>query len=170
MNSPETTSSTSAYPVHKPRISRLIAALGILLVALIVFWAGTAVGYRQAEFSYRWGSHYQDAFAGPGGPFAFRADPDALDAAHGASGTVIGINPPVIAVKRGSEAEKVVVIGPATAIRRLRSQATTTDIHVGDMVIAIGEPDQDGRIVATLIRILPPPPDASTSTAAANAH
>jgi hypothetical protein len=143
--------------------SRMISVLGILLAALVIFWAGTAVGYRQAEFSYRWSNHYTDVFGG-GSPFAFRPDADDLAAANGAAGKVVAVNLPQVTVKNPDQAEKVILISPATVIRRLHAVATTTDIRPGDVLIAIGSPDAEGRIVATFVRLMPPPPTDASGT------
>ena len=138
-------------------LSRMIVVLGILLVALLIFWAGTAVGERRSEFAGRWDDNYTGTFGGPGSPFAPGMNRDNTVAANGAFGTVVGVNSQLIAVKGPNEAEKIVVIGPDTVIRQFHSLATTSDIKVGQTMIAIGDPDSQGRISATFIRIVPPP-------------
>ena len=138
--------------------TRLVTILGILLVALVIFGAGMSVGYNKAQFSSDWSNHYSDMFGGMRSPFAVTPDSDDISAANGAAGTVIAVNLPTIAVKGQNEVEKIIVIGPSTVIRQFRSPATTTDIHVGDTLIGIGEPDSEGRIVATFVRLIPPPP------------
>ncbi len=152
--------------MQSAKFTRLIAVLGILVIALAIFWAGMAVGYRQAQFSSRWGDHYRETFGGPSSPFMMPfsvSDNDDIRTANGAAGQVIGINLPRIAVKGPDEAEKIVVLGSDTVIRRFRDPATTTDIALGDMMIAIGSPDEQGRIVATFVRIVPPPTGFSAS-------
>lgn len=142
--------------------ARMTALLGILVVALIIFAAGVSVGYRKATFSQRWTAHYGDVFGGPGSPFFFAridkdGDGDFMAASNGAAGKVIAVRYPSVAVKGPNEVEKVVIVGTSTIVRQMRSQGSTTDIRVGDMMTAIGQPDDQGRIVATFVRILPPP-------------
>ncbi len=150
--------------LQSKRYSRLLASLGILLVALIVFAAGIIVGYRKAEFSYRWSNNYYRNFGGPSSPFGLSdADDNALSP-HGAFGTVIGVNLPSFAVRGPDEAEKIVIIGPQTVIRSMRNPATTSDIRTGQSVIIIGEPDEQGQIDASFVRIVPPPPSSASTT------
>jgi hypothetical protein len=58
----------------------------------------------------------------------------------------------------------VIVIGSDTIIAQMRSQATSTDIKVGDNVVVVGEPNDQGQIIAKLIRLMPPMPMMGTST------
>ena len=137
--------------------SRLIALLAILVAALVVFWAGTVVGYRQAAFSHQWDDNYAMQFGGPRSPFGMMSDgDDSTLSPHGAFGTVVGFNFPTMIVKGPSEAEKKITLNDSTVVRRFRSFATTTDIKPGETVVVIGEPDSQGGITASLIRIVPP--------------
>ena len=131
-----------------------MTALGILLVVLIIFAAGIFVGYHEADFSGSWSDNYMHNFGGPESPFGLRDTDDNTPTPHGAFGTVIGVNLPSFAVKGPDEAEKVIVISPQTIIRAMHAQASTTDIHIGEMVVIIGEPDQQGQINASFVRII----------------
>ncbi len=141
-----------------PLSSRVIIVCSIVLVALVIFWAGTLVGYTKAQYSMRWGSHYAENFGGPRSPFGMmgmmRPSGDRVDAANGAAGTVIAVNLPTVAIKGPNEAEKVILIGNKTMIRRFRDQATSTDIHVGDMLVVIGTPNEQGQIAASFVRLM----------------
>jgi hypothetical protein len=153
--------------LQSEKYSKLITTLGILLAVLVIFGAGVFVGYRKADFSYRWSDNYYRDFGGPHSPFAPTGTSDADDNAptpHGAFGTVIGVNLPNFAVKGPNEAEKVIVIGPQTVIRSMHNLGTTTDIKMGQSVIIIGEPDDQGQINASFVRIMPPPPPSSYPT------
>lgn len=142
-----------------PSVSKLIKTLGILLAALLIFWAGTAVGSREARFAHDWGNNYMDQFGGPGSPLVPNSDrDDSFASAHGAFGEIVGVRLPVIIVKGPAESEKTVTVNGATAIRRFRSMATTTDLVTGETVVVIGEPDSKGDIQASLIRIMPAMP------------
>ena len=138
----------------------LFKALSVLLAILIIFSAGLFVGYRKAEFSYHWSNNYYRDFGGPHSPFGMMSGgDDATPNPHGAFGTVVSVNLPSIAVKGPREAEKVIIIGPRTIVHLLRNLATSSDIHAGQSIIVVGEPDEQGQIQASFIRILPPPPD-----------
>ena len=43
----------------------VLLAIAALVVLLFVFKTGVFVGYRKAEYSYRWGENYHRNFAGP---------------------------------------------------------------------------------------------------------
>ncbi len=57
--------------------------IGGMAIFLVVFKLGTLVGFRKANFSYRWGENYHENFAGPRqGFFKGFNDRDFIDA-HG---------------------------------------------------------------------------------------
>jgi hypothetical protein len=154
---------------HLSPAARALTVVCTLLVLIVVFWAGTAVGRKQAEFGYRWDKHYFEVFDTKMSPFAGRMMAgrnmmfvDSSTLPNGATGKVVAINLPTIAVLDPSNTEKVIVIAPDTAIRRIHSTASSTDLRIGDAITAIGSPDAQGRILATFIRIMP----MSTSSAA----
>ncbi len=138
------------------KYAHLLRYLSFAFAGLIIFGAGIYIGHKATAFSYQWGANYAREFGGPRSPFGGEID-DAPSMPHGAFGAVIGVNFPSFAIKGPHEAEKIILIGTSTLIRALRAEASTTDIHVGSAVIVIGEPDDHGRINATLIRIMPPP-------------
>jgi len=138
-------------------ISRIVIALGFLAAVLFVFWAGTQIGYRRAMYSFRWSDNYSKQFAPPFSPFGFDPGKDAIISSNGAFGSVAAVRLPDIVVKGRGEVEKVVVVNSRTVIRRFHAAATSTDIRVGDTVLVLGEPDQEGRITASLVRIVPAP-------------
>ena len=144
--------------------NRLIKTLGILLIALFIFWAGTVVGYKKASFSYHWSDNYARNFGGPGSPFIDSDDSPVNP--NGAFGTVVAIKLPTIVIKGPKEAEKIVDMNPDVFVRRLHDNASSTDLHIGDTVVVIGSPDEFGHVHASFIRILPnptPPMYASSS-------
>ncbi|MFA6476074.1 MAG: hypothetical protein WCV68_01515 [Candidatus Paceibacterota bacterium] len=135
-----------------------IWTLVTIIAVLVVFQAGRFVGFHQASFSYRMGDNYYRAFEGgpreggmmKGNPFGD------LPGGHGAVGKVIKVNLPNIVISTPDNLEKTVFLGENTSIRRFRDNASSSEIKVGDMVVVIGEPNQDSVIEANLIRLLPP--------------
>lgn len=156
-------------------VRRSVAGLVALLLALIIFWAGTAVGYRKAMFSYRWHSHYAEQFAGDRSPLALFHDGDADNTPnpHGAFGMIASVQLPLIVIKGPAEAEKTIVVTSETVVRDEHDPAASTTLAAGQGVVVIGRPDDQGRVVASFIRIIPPPPffddGASPSSAAPSA-
>lgn len=135
--------------------SKIIYIIGGLLVALVIFQAGIFVGYRNAAFSISWDkAHYGNA-RDPKSIFApFGRDMDDRNP-HGAIGEVISVQFPTLMIKGPSGNEAIVLIGSTTSIRNMRNQASTSDIKIGDQIVTVGDPDEQGQIRATLIRIMP---------------
>lgn len=135
--------------------ARTLVVVCILLVLILVFWAGSAVGYRQADFAFRWDRHYGDMFMGPGSPFGMRPMRGEIFQANGASGTIVAVNLPFIAVQSPNQTEKVLVVGTSTIIRIAHAVGSTTDMRVGAIVTAVGTPDAQGRIIVSFMRVMP---------------
>lgn len=132
----------------------ILKIIGILIIILVIFQAGVFVGYKKSEFSKHWGDNYSIIFGErrgiPGMPFI-----DDLTPAHGVTGKIIKIDLPSFIVEGTDNIEKSVLIKDDTSIRQSRSNFKASDLKVGDFVIVIGAPDQNGQIEAELIRITP---------------
>ncbi len=138
---------------------KAVVILGILFVALVIFGAGILVGYDKGEFSERWDKNYSEIMGGQRSPFyANMMGNNPTPIAHGASGQVIAINLPSIAIRGPEEIEKVVIISSTTIIRSMHENASSSDIKIGSWITAIGSPDAKGQINTSFIRIMPPPP------------
>ncbi len=135
--------------------TRILYALGILLIVLVIFQAGMFTGYRRAMFLAQMDSNYRRDLHDPRSLFApFMHGPDEANS-HGAVGEIVSVNLPLVMVKGGSTAEEIVMINPGTTIRRFHDTATTSDLRAGEQVVVVGNPDSDGRIQAQFVRILP---------------
>ncbi len=139
--------------------SKLIKILVALLVLAIIFWAGTMIGYRKAEFSYRFSDNYFRNFGmnsrTPGGMMGI-PNPDDLIGGHGATGKVVSLNLPNMIVSDSNNTEKNILITNETLIRSARSTVASTSIKADDFVVVIGTPNDNGTITANLIRIMFP--------------
>jgi hypothetical protein len=136
-------------------LKSVIIGLGILLVLLVVFKAGTMVGVRKAIFSCRWSDNYHKNFGGPkGGVFQGFNDKDFMDA-NGVSGQIVKIDSSDVMINDEDGIEKVVFIDQSTSIRRGRDNIKITDLNTNDFIVVIGDPNQSGQIVAKLIRVMP---------------
>src|SRR3989338_3271079 len=144
----------------------IIAVLFALALIVGVFSAGIAVGYRKARFSYAWGENYDRNFGGPRhGIFGMREGAQFTDA-HGTFGQIIQIDPRSssrldtirITIKGRDNIEKILLVDHATSIQRMRVAVQPEDLAVDDSIIAIGEPNEFGQIVAKFIRVMPPMP------------
>ena len=182
MNNNKTTSNKNEIPKISNGVNKLFQSrvfkrvtLGVaaFIILLIVFGLGTFVGFRKANFSYRWGENYHQNFAGPrGGFFGDFGGKDFINA-HGVIGQIIKIDPSTgstsspqassgqaatLIIKGMDNIEKIVLIEDDTIIERLRETLKTTDLKVDDTVVVIGQPNDAGQIEAKFIRLMPPPP------------
>lgn len=124
--------------------------------------AGTMVGFRKADFSYRWGDNYHQNFAGPRGGFMSGFGQGDFVDSHGAFGQIIKIDGSTIIMNGADNVEKVIVTNSDTVIRSLRDNIKLTDLKVNDNIVVIGQPDNNGQIEAKLIRLMPPLPPHPT--------
>ena len=124
-----------------------------------------AVGFFKGEFSERWDEHYMGMMSGPRSPFsAFSDSGSRAPSPHGTAGQVVSATSDQVVVQGPGDTESLVVISPQTIIRSFHQQGTTTDIKAGSWITAIGSPDENGRLVATFIRIMPAPQQMMTTT------
>ena len=137
---------------------KVLCGVGVALVLVLVFHAGVLLGYHKANFSYRWGENYHRNFGGPKGGFVGMGmrmmGGDYLNP-RGTFGKVIKVELPVVVVQGRDDAEKSIVISSDTVIRRFQDTLKDTDIKVGDSLVVIGEPNNNGQINAKLIRMIP---------------
>jgi hypothetical protein len=146
-------------------------ALSISAIAVIclVFGGGMYVGYRKARFSYQWGENYHKNFGGPRGGFMGDFGGKDLINANGVAGQIMKIDPstssgqsPVLVIRGRDNVEKIVVIKNDTVINRLNETVKLSALKVGDFVVVIGEPNDNGQIDAKFLRTIP---ESASSTA-----
>jgi hypothetical protein len=127
----------------------IIGILAVLILVLFSFRAGMVVGYHQAQFTARW----QD-FHGPGP--GFLRD-------HGITGVVSSVNrvsdatTSIIIHDVHDSVDKTALVSAQTAIFAEPSQLATTSsdaIRAGQTIDVVGWPNNDGDIVAGVIRVL----------------
>lgn len=141
--------------------ARIVYAILALIVLLIVFRAGMIVGYHKAKFSFQMGENYYRMFEGTEHrgmpPFnVFDGERD-LPNAHGVVGKIIRVEPDTLSVIGKDDVEKTVLISKETSIRKFRQTIHIDELKLGDDIVVIGTPNDNGEIVAQLIRIIPPP-------------
>lgn len=134
----------------------LLIVIGALILILAGFKAGELVGFRKANFSYRWAENYNRNFAGPRGGFMNQFFDKEYVNAHGTIGQIIKIDGDTLIIKGQNDVEKTVLISDKTAINKLRGNIKVSDLKVDDLVVVIGSPNNNGQIEAKLVRIMPP--------------
>ncbi|MBP6858248.1 MAG: hypothetical protein KBC33_00235 [Candidatus Pacebacteria bacterium] len=156
-----------ARSLQSAKTSSIIRVMIALFVLIVVFWMGVTVGWRKAEFSYRFSDNYYRSFGGhersPIGKIGM-PDPDDLINGHGAVGKVISVNLPTVIVSDANGVEKSIRITNDTVVRSGRGGIASTTITDHDFIVVIGNPDTTGLITAKLIRVMPPPPAFATTS------
>ncbi|HET8575217.1 MAG TPA: hypothetical protein VFM02_03560 [Candidatus Paceibacterota bacterium] len=163
------------------RVSETARGIMIGLVVAIFLFAlfqfGVFVGYQKAHFSGRLGDNYRKNFENahqgdPGDFFGGRM----LPGGHGASGEIVSIALPKLVIAGPNNLEKTVVVNDETLVREFRNAIKTSDLKVGDHVVVLGTPDDQGQVNAKFIRVMPPPsvpptaPEGSSSRSSVQAQ
>lgn len=142
----------------------VIATLFIVVLLIIIFNLGIFVGYKKARFSYAWGENYHRNFAGPKAGFLREFERDLLGKdfieSHGVFGSIIEIKDSELIIKGKDNIEKIVVVNEQTDIRRFGDNIELKDLSMDETVVVIGQPDDEGKIEAKFIRVMPPPPSS----------
>jgi hypothetical protein len=137
----------------------ILIGLGIFIFSALIFKTGMFVGAMKANFSYRWAESYHKNFAGPRAGFFgdWRIPPfgDFIES-HGTFGEIIKIDGNTLVVKGRENIEKIVLVGEKTIIKSGLKDIKISDLKVGDMMVIIGSPNEQGQIEAKLIRVFPP--------------
>jgi hypothetical protein len=140
----------------KTRIALWI--IGGVVIILLAFGGGMAVGYQRGIFSSRFGENYYSNFRG--GDVPIGGMPMMLGGAppinqHGTAGEVIDVNASSsrITVTDVDGDEESIAIDANTAIKEMDKTVSFGDIIPGDQVVVIGEPNGSGQILARFVRI-----------------
>lgn len=141
---------------------------GVLVVALLSFASGVAVGIHKAKFSYAWGQNYERNFVGgPRGMMSGdqnrgmmgrfgldeRSDGRNFRNAHGIAGKVLSVSGDfnlIITDKENNE--NTVSVTDSTILKRNGVDIKYVDIVKGDNAVVIGKPGDNGVITADFIR------------------
>jgi hypothetical protein len=134
-------------------ISNIIKSKAFLVTVCVLFGCsiligafgvGQLVGYRKAKFSYAWSEQYDQNFGGPRRGIFGAPGEAVFPNPYGVSGTVINI-----------QSGTIIVVGPDRREKSVIVDAQLQQPKIGDHIVIIGEPNEQGQIVAKFIRILP---------------
>lgn len=141
------------------KFTKTLYAIGAVIAVLFIFQAGVFVGYKKASFSHRWGDNYHRTFGERDhkGLFFKGALQKDFSSAHGAMGKIISLDFPSFVIESSDNTEKIALISDKTVVRRFRETINPSDLNIDDFVVVIGSPDDQGRIGARLIRLMPSP-------------
>jgi hypothetical protein len=141
---------------------KVLYALGILIIAKLIFIMGILVGSRNAAYGQAWEEHYDENFGmgncdNPVCGMRRLAAVNYFPIAHGATGKIIKIENQSLILQDKENIEKAISIDDGTIIQKGRANIGAGDLRVDDFGIVIGSPDANGVIEAKFIRILPRP-------------
>ena len=140
----------------------IILGIAGLIILGFVFNMGVFVGAKRAEFSFKWADEYHRNFGGPqGGIFGeFMGMGDEFANANGSFGQIIKIDPvtKTLTIKDVANVEKNILVSDKATIIYQKKNIKISELKVGDSVVIIGEPNDNGQIRAELIRVMPTPP------------
>ena len=140
----------------------IIIGTACIILLGFVFNLGVFVGAKRADFSFRWAEEYHRNFGGPQGGFFgnFMGSDREFANANGSFGQIIKIDNNILTVKDndGDNTEKTILVGDKTIIILQRKNIKLSDLKIGDNIVVVGEPNNDGQIQAELIRVMPPMP------------
>jgi len=136
-------------------LKKIIIGLVCFVALLLVFGAGVKVGTLKARYSYKWAESYHKNFGGPRGGFMgdWRRFPAGdFISGHGAFGEIIEIKDNGFVIKGRENVEKVIITNESTTITKGR-ETIKDGLKVGDRVVIIGSPNDQGQIEAKIIRV-----------------
>jgi len=142
---------------QKDLLKWVIVGTIIFVYSVCVFGMGMFVGGMKAKFSYRWAENYHRNFGGPSNGFMSggRMSPpnnEFIDG-HGIFGQIIKIGDSDFVINGQDNVEKMIILDKDTTIIVGRQTITKTDLKIGEQVVVIGSPNNQGQIEARLIRV-----------------
>lgn len=151
----------------------VVIVTGILLVGLVSFAGGLAVGLHKARFSYAFGENYERNFMkgprmmngawrdneGRRSMMFGRGQENEYRNGHGIVGEILSISETSLLVKDYFGNENTVTFTEKTLIKNGSTSLALTDLKAGDRIAVIGQPSETGTVVARFIRVLVNPSD-----------
>lgn len=149
------------YTHKKLRVTSYV--IGGLFILGLTFQLGVLVGYHKANFARNWGDHYNKNF-GMERPDSMRGMMHGkYPTAHGAAGKVVSLSLPTFVILDRDGTEKNIIITNKTVIKNGMNNASSSELKSDSMVMVLGDPTEDGKVEAKLIRIMPFPFSTSTT-------
>lgn len=139
--------------------ARLLIAIAFVGALFLAFGLGTSVGFHKAQQAQRYSESYDRLFGPaprvPGGMLFERGI-----SGHGAAGRILSVSSSSIQLA-GREGERSVRIDAETEILRFSESVPLDSLVPGDFVTVLGEPEEDGQVLARFVRVMPAPPTAA---------
>ncbi len=150
-------------PISRRRPLVILAVvLGVLLIALASFALGFSAGIHKARFSYRFGENYERNFVNSkdrGMKDRMLREMDGkppFRSGHGVAGEVLSIVDRTIALRGPEGQENTVQVTDSTIYNKGKDQVNLEAVAIGDRIVVLGKPSDEGLVVADLIRVFDP--------------
>jgi len=144
----------------------IILGGALFLLVMLIFCVGIFVGAERANFSFAWAADYHRNFGGPESGFIGQMLSQNYIGANGVFGQIIKSDSTVpgqtaLTIRGADSVERIILADKETTIMLQRKNIEISELENGENVVVIGEPNNQGQILAELIRIMPninPPP------------
>ncbi|MCX6766772.1 MAG: hypothetical protein NT170_03275 [Candidatus Moranbacteria bacterium] len=140
-------------------------AVGVVILMLVSFAGGVAVGFHKARFSYKFGENYERNFVGgpfqePGmmggrGPQGMMGgfEGNGFRNGHGIAGAIISVADNKIVIKDRDGQENTISVSDQTLIKSGQDTIKIADLKQDEQIVVMGRPGDNGTINADLIRV-----------------
>ncbi len=134
-----------------PRKKAILVVLASLILAALIFHLGMSFEAEHFEFEYR--SGYGFPAEGTIGPFGIPLPfpHEFIESNHGTVGTISTIHFPIIQITNRVGNQQSILVSSSTSF----DNEGTSTLSVGETIVVVGQPDQQGHIVAQFIRCSP---------------
>ncbi len=139
-------------------------AVGVVIIALVSFAGGVAIGFHKAKFSYKFGENYErnfvgGPFQGPGmmarGPRGMMGDfgGRGFRNGHGIAGSIISVADNKVVIKDRDGQENTITVSDQTLIKSGQNTIKVADLKQDEQIVVMGRPGDNGTINADFIRV-----------------
>ncbi len=133
----------------------VIIGLALFIGLLLIFKAGVFIGMEKAEYTDQLNARNPQAVQGQRFGMMRGLTDRGMMSSSSTIGVISKIDGTTLTVTEKDGTEKTVVVDDKTIIRKDRAEIQVTDVKTTDQVVAFGQPDQNGNIIATLIHVQP---------------
>ncbi len=142
--------------ISSKKVRLTASVIGALILALLIFHAGVVFGSHRNSFGSPSGRPDMGrGFRPPFMPGGFEMPRGFISSSHGAVGAITEITLPTFTMETREGTSQTIFISTSTIIRNIDDSTNTSALSIGNQIIVLGDANNEGRIDAKLIRILP---------------
>ena len=143
---------------------RILIGIGVLIILLLIFKAGEAVGHRRKGFFRHQAGDYYGRLGRPRWGFFSGIGSRDFSYSHGATGSIISVSGSTLTLQTKDNSQQAILLTKDTIIRQFRNTISVNDLKAGDQVVVIGSPNDAGEVEAKFIRVMAQPSFFSSPT------